>query len=183
MNELGPNSLVGLILFVSVILFVIMAFSRRFLLKIPPMLPVPVQSVFLYSTYFTAGIALLCVGWPFLVPTGISLSVLGLSIFLPEKVVLRFLGAFIILLGLSLIAFLQRLHEGNLSIELEHGLPSWYAGGALLVWGFGIWFAWIRWYSVRCALKEKEGTPPPLSIGGAGHSPQNDKSKDKSGNQ
>ena len=168
MDELGPLQIVGVILLASGAFAATWLFGRRLLCRLPPMTPLPIQSMFTYCTFFTVGIAIISIRASVLLPFGILLSFLGLAVFLPPQIVARFFGIFLLLLLLSLLAVLQQLRtDGPFFQPLR--LSVWSAGGFALVWGMGILFAWQRWISGREKLKtmpntalEPTPTAPPI---------------------
>jgi hypothetical protein len=165
MDQLDPLSLVGVLLLASGALVAAMVFGKKAVSRMPAMLPVPVQSFFLYCMFFTIGIALLGIGGSFLLPLGTALVALGLSFFLPEAWAARLLGSFLILLGLSLLALLQYVTGSEALIRPRQGLSDRRAEAVLFLWGICVLFAWRRWSSVRLAPGKATGLPPLIETG------------------
>ena len=155
MDELGPLGIVGVILLTGAAFAAAWFFGSRLLGKLPPMLPMPIQSMFTYCAFFTAGIALISTRATALLPFGVVFAFVGLAIFLPERLAARLFGVFILLLLLSLVAVLKQLRtDAPLFQPQRLSAPS--AGIFALVWGLGILFAWRRWFSGRVRRKDDD---------------------------
>ena len=148
MNELGPLSIVGCIAGAAVGLVAIYVFGVRVLRRCPPMLPLPVQSMFTYCTLFTVGVALLSTRASLLVPFGLVLVFVGIAIFLPETIAVRFVGLFLFLLCIAILSVLKQL-KGDTPIFRPQQLTIFSAGTFAVLWCVGILFAWRRWSEGR----------------------------------
>lgn len=148
MFEREPLLIVAAIGGTAVLLVAVYVVGVRLMRSLPPMLPVPVQTLFNYSALFTVGIALLSTRASLLMPFGLVFAFVGLAVFLPEKVAVRLLGFFLLLLVIALLSVLQRLRSGDPLIRPEQ-LTVFSAGGFALIWGLGMLFAWRRWWSGR----------------------------------
>ena len=154
MNELGPLQIIGVLFLASGALIGAWYVGRRLLRKWPPMMPLAVQSMFMYCALFTIGIILISTQAYALLPLGIVLSFVGLAIFLPEPLAARLLGVFFLLLSFSLLAVLNQLLDEQPLFKPQK-LSVWFAGAFALVWGMGILFAWRRWLSGRVKGKDE----------------------------
>jgi hypothetical protein len=146
MDNFSPFQIVGTILLAGVAIVAVWLFGSRLLRRFPPMMPLPIQSMFSYCTLFTVGIALISTRASALLPFGILLSFVGLAFFLPEQIAARLFGIFLFLLLLSLLYVLQQLRTDETFFQ-PRKLSVWAAGIFALVWGMGVLFAWLRWRS------------------------------------
>jgi hypothetical protein len=151
MNE--PLLIVSGILAAGLALIVTWFVATRFLRRCPRMMPLPVQSMFVYCTLFTVGIALLSTRASLLVAFGLVFAFIGVAMFLPETVVIRLTGLFLLLLCVALLSVLNQLRVDAPMFQ-PRPLTVWSASAFAMLWGLGILFAWRRWSEGRASLNE-----------------------------
>ena len=138
----------------AVVLTLAFCFGPTIVRRCPRMLPLPVQSWFMYCALFTLGIGLLGTRASLLVPFGIVFAFVGIAIFLPEKIVLPFVGPFLFALCIALLSLLHQLRSGTPLVQPQR-LSLTSASVFVLLWGVGIAFAWRRWWDSRTQLPPK----------------------------
>lgn len=161
METLTPFQIVGLILGSALGLLAVWLLFKKWVVKLPPMYPLPIQTIFIYFMVFTSGVLVLSTRSPGSMAYGLLLCFVGLSIFLPEQTALRFAGIYLLLIIMCLLDVWGRL-QINEPFFQPRKMTEWWAGGFGLVWGLGILFAWHRWHTGRTAnMKDAEDPPNP----------------------